>query len=310
VFITLVRLNSYRVKTLMLNLCVDDMLVICVMMPMEMVRRLRSAWVPLHGWFGCRFIHTLRVFGPYLSSMVLICISLDRYFVITKSVRAHNNRFRFKSFLVAAWAVSFAFALPQSIVTQLDGIAGCPQVVKCESRKYFAEQWSSISYNLMKLAIMYFLPLTVIIFCYFYICSHVIRHSNELRRYSIDAISTISATTTINGSSVRSTSSSLVSQFSTSLTYSQAAATRVQRSKRQTIKMTLIIVFAFVFCWTPYAVVELIAIVLPSIHDQMDPYVKDFVLLVALANSCVNPIIYGSHVNLLKSAYRRYRRRS
>lgn len=114
--------------------------------------------------------------------MVLICISLDRYFAITKSVRVHNNRFRFKSFLVAAWVISIAFSIPQSIVTQLEAVDTCPEVYRCESITYFSSRWSSISYRLMKLAVLYFLPLSVITFCYYYICSHVVRHSKEFRR--------------------------------------------------------------------------------------------------------------------------------
>lgn len=110
---TLLRVRSSRVKILMVNLCVADMVVVFVMIPMEIIRRIRSVYVLLNGQVGCKAIQTLRVFGPYLSSMVLICISLDRYFVITKSVRAQNNRFRFKTFLGAAWAMSIAFSIPQ-----------------------------------------------------------------------------------------------------------------------------------------------------------------------------------------------------
>lgn len=113
VLVTLLRLRSSRVKTLMINLCVADMVVVFVMIPMEIIRRIRSVWVLLNGQAGCKSVQTLRVFGPYLSSMVLICISLDRYFVITKSVRAQNNLFRFKTFLGAAWAISIAFSIPQ-----------------------------------------------------------------------------------------------------------------------------------------------------------------------------------------------------
>lgn len=189
-------------------------------------------------------------------------------------------------------------------MTTLQPHISCPEVYHCDSMTYFSEQWSSISFRLMKLAILYFMPLTVITVCYYYICSHVVRHSNEIRKYSSEAIATISA-----GSSIKSTTSSMNGSTSCSLSYSLATTARVQRSKRQTIKMTLIIVFAFVFCWTPYTILDLISIFNSNMHASINPYVRDFVLLIALSNSCINPIIYGSHVNLLKSAYRRYRSR-
>lgn len=73
--------------------------------------------------------------------------------------------------------------------------------------------------------------------------------------------------------------------------------------------MTLVIVFAFVFCWTPYTLLDLINIINADYYLSIDAYVKDFVLLIAFGNSCINPLIYGSHINVFKSAYRRYRKR-
>lgn len=265
-------------------------------------------WIVLNGEIGCKIVQTLRVFGPYLSSMVLICISLDRYFAITKSVRICNNRFRFKTFLIAAWAISISFSIPQSIVTQLDHVDSCPAIYRCESITYFDSRWSSVSYRLMKLCVLYFMPLSVIVYCYYYICSHVVRHQNELRRYSVDGISTISTTvSSVRSSDQHSARSSTHSTATQSLTNNQRQLGRIQRTTRQTIKMTLIIILAFVVCWSPYTILDLINIFAPAYHVTIDPYVKDLVLLIAFGNSVINPLIYGSHINVFKTAYRRYR---
>ncbi|KAI1286074.1 Gonadotropin-releasing hormone receptor [Halotydeus destructor] len=302
VITSLLQIHSSRVKILMVNLCIADMVVVFVVLPMETIRRFRGFF--LSGELGCKSVQTLRIFGPYLSSMVLICISLDRYFAITKSVRSHNNRFRFKMFLAGAWILSVAFAVPQAIVSQVDADPNCPTVYRCETITYFSSRTSSVLYRIMKLGVIYFLPLGVIVYCYFYICSHVIKHSNELRRYSYDGISTIST-----GSSVRSDHSSLRSAFSSSLSSGEKARARIQRTTRQTIRMTIIIVTAFVLCWTPYTIVDLVSILAPNVHATISPVIKDAVLLIAYGNSVINPLIYGSHINVFRTAYRRYRRK-
>jgi len=91
-------------------------------------------------------------------------------------------------------------------------------------------------------------------------------------------------------------------------THGDRTRARVQRTTRQTIRMTFVIVSAFVCCWTPFAILELVDIINAPFYLSISAYVKDFVYVVALGNSCINPLIYGTHINVLKTAWRRYRR--
>ena len=87
VFITLFR-NRHRksrVNLMIMHLAAADLIVTFIMIPMEVGWRLTTQW--LAGNFACKFFQFLRAFGLYLSSMVLVCISLDRYFAIVHPLK-------------------------------------------------------------------------------------------------------------------------------------------------------------------------------------------------------------------------------
>ena len=54
------------------------------MIPTEVGWRLTSEWKA--GDIGCRSFQFIRVFGLYASSMVLIVISIDRYYAVVQAV--------------------------------------------------------------------------------------------------------------------------------------------------------------------------------------------------------------------------------
>lgn len=65
-----------RVDTMLTHLAIADLLVTFIMMPLEIGWALTVSWEA--GDFMCRTMSFLRTFGLYLSSFVLVCISVDR----------------------------------------------------------------------------------------------------------------------------------------------------------------------------------------------------------------------------------------
>ena len=91
VFITLFRnrKRKSRVNLFIMHLSVADMFVTFVMIPMEIGWHATVAWVA--GDVACRLFMFLRTFGFYLSSFILITISLDRCFAITQPMNSING---------------------------------------------------------------------------------------------------------------------------------------------------------------------------------------------------------------------------
>jgi gonadotropin-releasing hormone receptor len=106
------QLMRSRIKFLIWNLATADLIVCCVVIPIEVVWRLTVQWYG--GDLLCKVAQFFRAFGLYLSSMVIICISLDRFLVILFPLRviAGMNK-RVIRMLWVSWACAILFATPQ-----------------------------------------------------------------------------------------------------------------------------------------------------------------------------------------------------
>ena len=122
VFITLYRnrQRKSRVNTFIMHLCIADMIVTFIMMPLETAWHVTVEWTATD--FACRLLMFWRAFGFYLSSFVLISISLDRYFAIAYPMSINDASRRAKIMLVFAWICSTIASLPQvrfhSVITK------------------------------------------------------------------------------------------------------------------------------------------------------------------------------------------------
>lgn len=113
VFVTLVRgrRRKSRISLMITHLAIADLCVTFIMIPLEIGWRLTVEWMA--GNAACKFFLFLRAFGLYLSSNVLVCVSVDRYFAILHPLRVNDARRRGKIMLTFAWIFSFVCALPQ-----------------------------------------------------------------------------------------------------------------------------------------------------------------------------------------------------
>lgn len=73
--------------------------------------RITVAWHA--GNIACKVCLFLRAFCLYLSSNVLVCISLDRCFAVVYPLRVSEARRRGKIMLTVAWIIAFFYAIPQ-----------------------------------------------------------------------------------------------------------------------------------------------------------------------------------------------------
>lgn len=105
------RRRKSRIQNMILHLAIADLIVTFIMIPLEVIWRITVEWIA--GDIACRVMLFLRAFGPYLSSMVLVCISLDRYSAIVHPLRVNDAQRRAKIMLYFAWAISFACSVPQ-----------------------------------------------------------------------------------------------------------------------------------------------------------------------------------------------------
>lgn len=103
--------NRTRIKVLIWHLATADLFVTFVVIPIEIIWRITIQWYG--GNALCKLAQFFRAFGLYLSSMVIICISLDRCFAIVFPLRVVGGMKRIRRMLAVAWSLSVLFAVPQ-----------------------------------------------------------------------------------------------------------------------------------------------------------------------------------------------------
>lgn len=95
---------------LIMHLCVADLVVTFVFIPLEVGWHATVAWTA--GDTACRALMFARAFGFYLSSFVLVAIAIDRYFCLDP-LHGSQSDTRIYVMLTAAWAASFIASFPQ-----------------------------------------------------------------------------------------------------------------------------------------------------------------------------------------------------
>lgn len=102
---------KWRITVLILHLSIADLIVTFFVIPMEIFWRLTIGWIG--GNALCKICQFCRAFGLYLSSNILICISMDRFFAIIFPLRMGGAAKRVKIMIVVAWIMAGVFSLPQ-----------------------------------------------------------------------------------------------------------------------------------------------------------------------------------------------------
>ncbi len=97
-----------------MHLAIADLIVTFIMMPLEIVWHLTVSWNA--GDPACRILMFFRAFGFYLSSFILVAISLDRYLAIAHPLSLTDADRRTKIMLALSWVLSTLASIPQVLL--------------------------------------------------------------------------------------------------------------------------------------------------------------------------------------------------
>ncbi|XP_033218326.1 gonadotropin-releasing hormone II receptor [Belonocnema kinseyi] len=252
------RNSKTRINTMLMHLAIADLLVTFLMMPLEIGWAITVSWKA--GDAMCRIMAFFRIFGLYLSSFILICISIDRYYAVLRPLQIVNINRRSKIMLIGAWVGSTLCSMPQMLVFHVETHPNFTWYEQCITFNTFPSFTHELTYSLFGMLMMYWLPLIVIIYSYTSILVEIYKRSRDS-----------------NPDKIRRSSLGFLG-----------------KARIRTLKMTIIIVLVFFVCWTPYYVMSLWYWVDRSSAVQVDQKVQRALFLFACTNSCMNPIVYGA----------------
>ncbi|XP_066142089.1 adipokinetic hormone/corazonin-related peptide receptor variant I-like [Euwallacea fornicatus] len=273
VFISLFRSRhrKSRISLMIRHLAIADLIVTFVMIPIEVGWRWTGRFIA--GNATCKIVQFMRALGPYLSSNVLVCISLDRYFAVMYPLRVNVARKRGQAMLLGAWGASLMYSLPQCFVFHLAPHPSNPAYQQCVSFGSFRTDLMEMMYNLSSILLLYFIPLFIIIVAYSFILAEISRTSKSHKN------------------------SKDVNQTNGKLRLRRSDTKSIERARSRTLRMTVTIVVIFIFCSTPYAMMTLWYMFDRKTAEEVLPeFVQDLCFMMVVSNSCMNPIVYGSFV--------------
>ncbi|CAL8098898.1 unnamed protein product [Orchesella dallaii] len=256
--------RSSPVNRLFLHLCIADIIVVFMVAAVEVLWRISIGWYA--GNFMCKAVMFFRAFGLYLSSLMIICISLDRYYAVVHPLRVIDASRRVKIMLCSSWIAAAICAVPQSIVFRQETHPRYPIFHQCST---FWQPNIERANTWLSLTMMYFVPLGAIVFAYGSIIIKIIGHLSEHRNNGPNFLRR-------NGIPI------------------------FQRAKLRTLKLTFVIVVVFVLCWSPYTLITTWYLIDEKSATELDGNIQDALFIMAVANSMANPLVYGCNESCKK----------
>ncbi|XP_030278361.1 vasopressin V2 receptor-like [Sparus aurata] len=145
----------------MLNLCVADLVVAFFQVLPQLVWDAKGRFPGPD--FLCRLVKYLQVLGMFVSSYMIVAMTVDRHYAICSPLQAHRSGAtqRWNSFILLAWALSLLLSLPQVFIFSQSEVA--PGVYECWGS--FAESWGLKAYVTWMTLAVFILPVLIITVC-------------------------------------------------------------------------------------------------------------------------------------------------
>ncbi|XP_061534885.1 galanin receptor type 1-like [Phycodurus eques] len=146
-------------RSLLVNLAVCDLAVVCVCMPITLASHIYTAWV--YGDLLCRAVPFTQAVSVSASVLTLTVISVNRYYSVRSPLRARSmfTRRRILATVAVVWAASSAMCAPIAVMNRRREISfGTFAILVCQ------EEWPKPrlkqGYNVLLFAMLYCLPVT------------------------------------------------------------------------------------------------------------------------------------------------------
>ncbi|XP_067907544.1 oxytocin receptor [Heterodontus francisci] len=211
--------------------------------------------------FLCRIVKYLQVVGMFASTYLLIVMSIDRCMTICQPLKSLHQRSN-RAYVIASWVISLLFSLPQVFIFYLKQVS--PGVYDCWGD--FVLPWGAKAYITWITLSVYVIPVIMLIICYslisFKIWQNVKLKTQKQAKASKGGV--------------------MLSRIS--------SVKIISRAKIRTVKMTFVIVVAYVVCWTPFFIVQMWKVW--DDHAPQENWAFVIAMLLASLNSCCNPWIY------------------
>ncbi|KPP56895.1 isotocin receptor-like [Scleropages formosus] len=185
----------------------------------------------------CRLVKYAQVVGMFASTYMLVLMSVDRCLAICQPLRALRKT-KDRVYVLATWALSLLFSLPQVHIFSLKEVE--PGVYDCWGD--FVQPWGAKAYVTWISFTIYIVPVALLSICYGLISFKIWQN---FRLKTITMTRTRERCKDAGGGGGRAALSRV------------SSVKLISKAKITTVKMTFVIVLAYVVCWTPFFFVQM-----------------------------------------------------
>ncbi|XP_062569640.1 cardioacceleratory peptide receptor-like [Saccostrea cucullata] len=291
VLIVIIRTRKLRsrMNIFMANLALADVLVGFSVL----IDVLEKFFVDWHGGdVLCKAVRFYQGVASYGSTYALVALSIDRLDCVARPLQTMGKGFRIRLLIGLQWAFSLLFSLPMFMYEDVEIHS------KQQCHLQFPEQWMWKLYVILVTLAILFIPALIIAVCYITIVTIVWKKSS----FSVSSSKNKSDHSCMELSTVITKDS--FSEEKTLLkpprqrrvhwkrTCDSSSRGLIPKAKIKTVKMTFVIVLAFILCWSPYWIFNIL-----QTFGHLTPSQTLFALIVffqslSSLNSAANPVIF------------------
>ncbi|KAH0507273.1 Vasopressin V1b receptor [Microtus ochrogaster] len=245
----------------------------------------------------CRAVKYLQVLSMFASTYMLLAMTLDRYLAVCHPLRSlQQPSHSTYPFIAGPWLLAAILSLPQIFIFSLREVIQGSGVLDCWADFYFS--WGPRAYITWTTMAIFVLPVAMLTACYSLICCEIYKNLK---------VKTQAGREEKKGWRTRDRSSSSSPAVATRRLPSRVSSiSTISRAKIRTVKMTFVIVLAYIACWAPFFSVQMW-----SVWDEDAPNEGKYAaystnvaftisMLLGNLSSCCNPWIYmGFNSHLL-----------
>ncbi|KAK0180897.1 hypothetical protein PV327_003230 [Microctonus hyperodae] len=255
------------IHTLILHLALADLFVTIFCIGGEALWTYNVAW--LWGNVACKIFKFLQMFSLYLSTFVMVLIGFDRFLAVRYPMKSLNTVKKCSSLILMVWIISSMFSIPQLIIFRVARGPFTEEFMQCVTYGFYTEAWQEQLYTTLTLIFMFILPLIALVVTY---VSTVITISHNETTFKTELTNYNYANQGIGN----------------------ANRTRLmQRAKNKSLRISFVIIAAFIIWWTPYYTM-MIVFIFTNPDNRLSEELQDNIFFFGMSNSLVNPLIYGA----------------
>ncbi|CAG9566141.1 unnamed protein product [Danaus chrysippus] len=252
------------IYSLIFQLSIADLLVTIFCIAGEAAWSFTVQW--LAGNAMCKIFKFLQMFSLYLSTFILVLIGVDRWLAVKYPMKSMATASRSVRLVIIAWILSFVLSIPQVVVFRVAKGPFLEDFYQCVTHGFYTERWQEQTYTTLSLVFMFILPLIILTATY------------------VSTVRTIAKSEKVFQPEVKQEKY---------LTPDMNRRRLIDRAKMKSLRMSVVIVTAFIIWWTPYYVMMVIFTFLNPDKNLSEDLLSG-IFFFGMSNSLVNPVIYGA----------------